>query len=152
MDKLEKLAKWRLSPSSIEFPKDSRESIGGYATVSRAVLTYIHGSANGASKLNDSRNEVADPRCRALKSNDHVLNAEGDDGCQKAEGNIETNTDRDKTTIEKQKQGCGSKTWEGRKVGSNQPRESSFLRRIAERPLNSNAPACSSKEDANIGR
>ncbi|KAG8929368.1 hypothetical protein FRC01_004444 [Tulasnella sp. 417] len=38
MNKMEKLAKWRIDPSLIEFPKDAEELHGGHATVSRAVL------------------------------------------------------------------------------------------------------------------
>lgn len=38
MEKMETLAKWRIDPSLIEFPKDAVESHGGHATVSRARL------------------------------------------------------------------------------------------------------------------
>ncbi|KIO33790.1 hypothetical protein M407DRAFT_17396 [Tulasnella calospora MUT 4182] len=37
-DKLNKLAKWRTDPSSIEFPEGTCEFHGGHATVSRALL------------------------------------------------------------------------------------------------------------------
>ncbi|KAG8928715.1 hypothetical protein FRC01_005510 [Tulasnella sp. 417] len=37
-DKLEKLSKWRIDPSLIEFPEDTPEFRGGYATVSRGLL------------------------------------------------------------------------------------------------------------------
>ncbi|KAG8915243.1 Receptor-interacting serine/threonine-protein kinase 2 [Tulasnella sp. 408] len=77
MVKLEKLAKWRLSPSSIEFPKDSRESNGGYATVLRAFLTYTQDTVKGASNLSGSENKVADLDRQGLKSDDRVLDAEG---------------------------------------------------------------------------
>ncbi|KAG8909710.1 hypothetical protein FRC01_006775 [Tulasnella sp. 417] len=37
-NKLNKLARWRIDPSLIEFPEDAREFRGGFATVSRAFL------------------------------------------------------------------------------------------------------------------
>ncbi|KAG9031507.1 hypothetical protein FS837_002957 [Tulasnella sp. UAMH 9824] len=57
MEKMEKLAKWRIDPSLIEFPNDTVELHGGHATVSRAMLnassnksgtTGEFGARNGA--------------------------------------------------------------------------------------------------------
>ena len=44
MDKLDKLANWRIDPSSIEFPDGTREFSGGFATVSRGYLAPASGT------------------------------------------------------------------------------------------------------------
>ncbi|KAG8894608.1 hypothetical protein FRC01_012873, partial [Tulasnella sp. 417] len=72
IDKLEKLAQWRLSPSSIEFPKTGPEFRGGYATVSRAFLNSPPNSQNEVSESYDERDEVVGSAGRNSKSEDAI--------------------------------------------------------------------------------
>ena len=45
---MNKLAPWRIDPATIEFPQDSLEFHGGFATVSRALL--VTSSSDGDMK------------------------------------------------------------------------------------------------------
>ncbi|KIO27382.1 hypothetical protein M407DRAFT_23433 [Tulasnella calospora MUT 4182] len=54
--KLEKLARWQIDPSLIEFPKDAREFRGGYAIVSQAVLaspSNVEGVTHESERVTD---------------------------------------------------------------------------------------------------
>ncbi|KAG8964470.1 hypothetical protein FRC00_002250 [Tulasnella sp. 408] len=57
MEKVEKLAKWRIDPSLIEFPKDATELQGGHATVSRALLKVPSNNSDNIDEF-DARNDA----------------------------------------------------------------------------------------------
>ncbi|KAG8921849.1 hypothetical protein FRC01_014842, partial [Tulasnella sp. 417] len=63
-DKLDELADWRISPSSIKFPKDAREFHGGNATVSRALLAVPphHEDVRGTSDDTEEEDDGSDGR------------------------------------------------------------------------------------------
>lgn len=56
-DKLEKLVKWRIDQSSIEFPKGATQSRGGNATVSRAFLVSPSCVQSGMGQSNPTNNQ-----------------------------------------------------------------------------------------------
>lgn len=51
MEKLNKLAEWRIDPSLIEFPKNATELQGGHATVERALLKIPSNKSGNMGKL-----------------------------------------------------------------------------------------------------
>ncbi|KAG8916717.1 hypothetical protein FRC01_002901 [Tulasnella sp. 417] len=119
-NKLENLAKWRIDPSSIQFPGDALEFRGGFATVSQGLLTSPSSAEGGANKSE----HVADQHSSSETSNaqpcdgaqnpggDHQgkeegadgRTANGDDGNAKEEGikdNGEEQKANDQTLIPK---------------------------------------------------
>ncbi|KAG9038128.1 hypothetical protein FS837_001297, partial [Tulasnella sp. UAMH 9824] len=56
-EKMQKLAKWRIDPSLIDFPKDTPELHGGHATVSRATLRSSF-SKSGDSSETDTHSDA----------------------------------------------------------------------------------------------
>ncbi|KAG8932156.1 hypothetical protein FRC01_000204 [Tulasnella sp. 417] len=66
-NKLKRLARWRIDPSLIEFPKDAHEFRGGFATVSRAFFTpspNVHKAGNEPAPTAD---EHPDPEADNLQ-------------------------------------------------------------------------------------
>ncbi|KAG8921277.1 hypothetical protein FRC01_000327, partial [Tulasnella sp. 417] len=69
--KLEKLARWRIDPSLIDFPENSREFRGRYATVSQAFLTSpSKDSEGGANESEDTTDESLGSNAGNLPSHD----------------------------------------------------------------------------------
>ncbi|KAG9035468.1 hypothetical protein FS837_001919, partial [Tulasnella sp. UAMH 9824] len=75
--RLEKLARWRIDPGLLKFPKRGPHFEGGYAIVSRALV---------ASSADETTEHVVEPSGRELKSNDRLTRLESDKGDQESEG------------------------------------------------------------------
>ncbi|KAG9025793.1 hypothetical protein FS837_004816, partial [Tulasnella sp. UAMH 9824] len=56
--RLEKLAQWRIDPSLIEFPPDALEFRGGFATVSRGLLSSSSGATGGVNESEHATDEA----------------------------------------------------------------------------------------------
>ncbi|KIO23066.1 hypothetical protein M407DRAFT_27396 [Tulasnella calospora MUT 4182] len=103
-DRLEKLAKWRISPSRFELPEGGPKFHGGYATVLRALLYYSRESEEGVDELDNARDEVEENSCD-LKLNDGVPNSEDDSERQKEESSDEKATSKGEDAVEGLEQG-----------------------------------------------
>lgn len=69
MNRVNKLVKWRIDPSLVKFPEDTRDVHGGYAAVSRAVLT----TASSVKSSSDESENAGDRRkSRAINFLDKV--------------------------------------------------------------------------------
>ncbi|KIO21756.1 hypothetical protein M407DRAFT_28682 [Tulasnella calospora MUT 4182] len=78
MDKLEQLAQWRISPSSIAFPKKVPEFSGGFATVSRGLLPAWSYHKDRMGKSNGPGGGAVGSNSRTSKSSRWVLGLGGD--------------------------------------------------------------------------
>ncbi|KAG9039005.1 hypothetical protein FS837_001147 [Tulasnella sp. UAMH 9824] len=76
--KLEKLAEWRIHPSSIEFQKDAPEFHGSYATVSRALFVVPSDGEDGTDRPADTKEGVVGL---------HVLKGKSSSGDAESGGN-----------------------------------------------------------------
>ncbi|KAG9025319.1 hypothetical protein FS837_004966, partial [Tulasnella sp. UAMH 9824] len=56
-NKLQKLARWRIDPSLIEFPQDAREFSGGFAKVSQGLLTSPSRAEEDVNESEDTTDE-----------------------------------------------------------------------------------------------
>ncbi|KAG8932152.1 hypothetical protein FRC01_000200, partial [Tulasnella sp. 417] len=77
-NKLEKLARWRIDPSLIEFPTGTREFRGGFATVSQAFLASASSSARVGKGFEETTPEHANSNPPNLESQSD--SEEGKDG------------------------------------------------------------------------
>ncbi|KAG9027661.1 hypothetical protein FS837_004196 [Tulasnella sp. UAMH 9824] len=68
-NKLEKLVQWRIHPSLIEFPQDTREFCGGFAKVSQGVLTAPSRAAGVAIESEQGNGEEQSSEAARPQSN-----------------------------------------------------------------------------------
>ncbi|KAG8905830.1 hypothetical protein FRC01_008223, partial [Tulasnella sp. 417] len=102
-NKLEKLARWRIDPSLIQFPEDAREFRGGFAIVSQAFLAP---SSSIEGTKNESEQTTADPLASDAPnthSNGDTQDPE-DDHQAKDEGTETADTDIDRDREDGKKQ------------------------------------------------
>lgn len=65
--RINKLAKWQIDTSSIEFPQDTCEFHGGHATVSRALAVSTSNDENSAGGSEDAKDGKGSYGDNALK-------------------------------------------------------------------------------------
>ncbi|KAG9042995.1 hypothetical protein FS837_010148 [Tulasnella sp. UAMH 9824] len=89
--RLAKLARWRIDPALLKFPKCGASFEGGYAIVSKALL---------GSSSDETREQVVEPNGRYLQSNNPIVKLRGGGGCQEAEETNEEEKREDKEGVE----------------------------------------------------
>ncbi|KAG9039853.1 hypothetical protein FS837_000906 [Tulasnella sp. UAMH 9824] len=119
-NKLEKLARWRIDPSLIEFPREAREFCGGFAKVSQGLFTSPSRAKGGASEPKEITDELPSSKAGELQSENDTQEpgvnyrtkdeeadsqtADGDDDNTEGEGTKDNNkeqTPHDQTSIPK---------------------------------------------------
>ncbi|KIO20485.1 hypothetical protein M407DRAFT_29893 [Tulasnella calospora MUT 4182] len=78
-NKLEKLAHWRIDPSSIEFTANAREFRGGFATVSQGLLASPSRAGRGAKMSGHVRDEHPSPDAGDPKADSEAQEPRDDD-------------------------------------------------------------------------
>ncbi|KIO20490.1 hypothetical protein M407DRAFT_29897 [Tulasnella calospora MUT 4182] len=77
-NKLEKLAQWRIDPSLIDFPENSREFRGGYATVSEAFLASPSSAQGAGNESEHTTDRHPDSDAHNLQSQSKTQEPEDD--------------------------------------------------------------------------
>ncbi|KIO29009.1 hypothetical protein M407DRAFT_21908 [Tulasnella calospora MUT 4182] len=107
--RLKKLARWRIDPSLIEFPNGAPKFEGGYATVSRALLTF---------PMRDTKDQLAESNIGSgsLTSSSRVSNAGGHKEHQEGEGGKQKGKQKDAAPTEEEEQESDGETSGRRKA------------------------------------
>ncbi|KIO18365.1 hypothetical protein M407DRAFT_31967 [Tulasnella calospora MUT 4182] len=105
--RLEKLARWRIDPSLIKFPKDAPTFKGGYAVVSRGLLV---------SSSDQTRNKPMESNFGTLTTSNRTSNGDRNSQRREAEGSDQEGRPKDRVAAEGQEQESDGETSSSRKA------------------------------------